>query len=138
MNDALGMMTDDDSLLQVDGIGNLLELNGRFAAELDSPVLMVSRKREADPSFLWWPPKLTSIFMAPLLNAWLLLPVLAFTLGLALPSQGELEVFWALRFLPEARAAGWEARPLPLWFCPAQCMGFPCFVQQLVFSWLPQ
>ena len=28
--------------LQVDGIGNLVELNGRFAAELDSPVLMVS------------------------------------------------------------------------------------------------
>lgn len=26
---------------QVDGIGNLMELNGRFAAELDSPVLMV-------------------------------------------------------------------------------------------------
>lgn len=26
---------------QVDGIGNLTELNGRFAAELDSPVLMV-------------------------------------------------------------------------------------------------
>lgn len=29
-------------LLQVDGIGNLVELNGRFAAELDAPVLMVS------------------------------------------------------------------------------------------------
>ena len=28
---------------QVDGIGNLLELNGRFAAELDAPVLMVRR-----------------------------------------------------------------------------------------------
>lgn len=27
--------------LQVDGIGNLVELNGRFAAELDAPVLMV-------------------------------------------------------------------------------------------------
>ncbi len=25
----------------VDGIGNLLELNGRFAAEMDAPVLMV-------------------------------------------------------------------------------------------------
>ena len=29
------------SCAQVDGIGNLVELNGRFAAELDSPVLMV-------------------------------------------------------------------------------------------------
>ena len=29
----------------VDGIGNLLELNGRFAAELDAPVLMVSHWR---------------------------------------------------------------------------------------------
>ena len=29
---------------QVDGIGNLVELNGRFAAELDAPVLMVRRR----------------------------------------------------------------------------------------------
>lgn len=36
-------------LRQVDGIGNLLELNGRFAAELDSPVLMVSRQ-----AGVWW------------------------------------------------------------------------------------
>ena len=37
---------------QVDGIGNLVELNGRFAAELDSPVLMVGAWRRCVPLLL--------------------------------------------------------------------------------------